>query len=149
MHHEGPMLRRTLTSNELWTLEYDEAASLLVARRTAEPMQLGGSAERMSATLAARAAGIDMRKTALLIDLRSGPMRNDEPFEEAMVTTRQHMVAAVRSFAKTAFLVRTAVGALQVKRYARAEGQELHVFEDEAAALAYLRLSSPRNASVR
>jgi hypothetical protein len=70
-----------------------------------------------------------------LIDLRSGPPgRNDEEFERA---TRGAQAELIRNFSRVAFLVRSAVGKLQVRRLARG-GSNSNVFFDEQEALRYL-----------
>jgi hypothetical protein len=70
-----------------------------------------------------------------LIDLRNGPTgRNDEEFERA---TRSAQGELIRNFSRIAFLVRSAVGRLQVRRLARG-GANGNVFLDEPAALRYL-----------
>jgi hypothetical protein len=70
-----------------------------------------------------------------LIDLRNGPPgRNDDEFERA---TRTAQSEVVRNFSRVAFLVRSAVGKLQVRRLARG-GSNSNVFFDEDEALRYL-----------
>jgi hypothetical protein len=70
-----------------------------------------------------------------LIDLRNGPPgRNDDEFERA---TRSAQSELVRNFSRVAFLVRSAVGKLQVRRLARGGGNS-NVFFDEEEALRYL-----------
>jgi hypothetical protein len=70
-----------------------------------------------------------------LIDLRNGPTgRNDDEFERA---TRSAQTELVRNFSRVAFLVRSAVGKLQVRRLARG-GNAGNVFLDEQEALRYL-----------
>jgi hypothetical protein len=71
----------------------------------------------------------------LLLDLREGPMRNDEGFEEMLGRYRVHFFTR---FAAVAILVKTAVGKLQVSRLAKNEHTRTHIFTDEKAALAHL-----------
>lgn len=77
----------------------------------------------------------------LLADLRQGPRRNDPTFEEAMAQIRPRLF---RGFRGAAILVRTAVGALQVKRHIREDGAGAEVFHEMDAALDYLRGQSVR-----
>ena len=72
---------------------------------------------------------------ALLIDTREGPLRNDPQFEELLGRARGRIVYR---FARTAVLVQSAIGRLQVARYAREDRRSPSVFTDEAAAIAYL-----------
>jgi hypothetical protein len=68
-----------------------------------------------------------------LIDLRSGPPgRNDDEFERGTQGTRE---ALTRNFTRVAFLVRSAVGKLQIRRLSRGSSS---VFLDEREALLYL-----------
>jgi hypothetical protein len=83
--------------------------------------------------------GRDRKK--LLIDLRDGPRRNDPAFEEAMSRARPRLF---RGFRGAAVLVKTAVGALQVKRHLREDGVGAEVFYEEQEALEYLRGQSVR-----
>jgi hypothetical protein len=53
---------------------------------------------------------------ALLIDARDAPARNDAEFEETFARARRPILA---QFGRVAVLVRSAVGKLQVTRYAR------------------------------
>jgi hypothetical protein len=89
---------------------------------------------------AANAAVRDaIRKTGarrLLFDVREGPPgRNDVAFEEAGVRWRREIVDA---FERSATLVKSAAGRLQVMRLARTEGMGARVFLDEEEALRYL-----------
>jgi hypothetical protein len=69
---------------------------------------------------------------AALIDLRHGPPgRNDDGFERA---THVAQIELARTFTRVAFLVRSAVGRLQVRRLSRGS----NVFLDEQEALRYL-----------
>lgn len=75
-------------------------------------------------------------RKVLLIDWREGPLRNDAPFEEAL---RRSMPKIIRNYRNVAVLVRSAVGALQVKRHFREANLVGEVFQDEADALEFLR----------
>jgi hypothetical protein len=77
----------------------------------------------------------------LLVDLRHAPRRNDTTFEDAMARIRPRVFQGFRA---AAVLVRTAVGALQVKRHMREDGTGAEVFHDEQEALEYLRGQSVR-----
>jgi hypothetical protein len=78
---------------------------------------------------------------SLLIDAREGPMRNDPAFEETLAKVRGRIVSR---FARTAVLVKSAVGKLQVARYAREDRMSPVVFTDEAEALAHLAAGGAR-----
>lgn len=74
----------------------------------------------------------------LLIDLRKSLGRNDPDFEERLVERRRELF---RRFGRTAVLVRTAVGQMQVQRHVEEDGclGIVAVFSSEPEALAWLR----------
>jgi hypothetical protein len=78
---------------------------------------------------------LDRAGMTLLLDLRSGPMRNDPAFEEAMAIYRQR---TERGYRRAAFLVRSAVGELQLQRLAQELSGAVHVTRDEADAHRWL-----------
>ncbi len=81
---------------------------------------------------------------SLLVDSREGPLRNDPAFEQILARARGQIVAR---FARSAVLVKSAVGKLQIARYAREDHKSPRVFDDEEAAVAYL--ITPRGESKR
>jgi hypothetical protein len=78
-------------------------------------------------------------RRAFCIDWREGPLRNDAPFEEAL---QKVMPRLLRGYRVVAVIVRSAVGALQVKRQLREANLTGEVFQDEADAFDFLRGSS-------
>jgi len=80
----------------------------------------------------------------LLLDTRDAPMSLDESTSEVI---RPILVEVMINFSRRAVLVKTAVGKLQAIRRAREEsarGRELvPVFDDESAAIAFLRGEEP------
>ncbi|MEM6294022.1 MAG: hypothetical protein AAGA54_22280 [Myxococcota bacterium] len=77
-----------------------------------------------------------LAQTDLLIDLRRGLGRNDVEFEQRLAARRKELFMRFR---RSALLVRTAVGQLQVRRHMEADGVEPAVFLDETEAVAWLR----------
>ncbi len=76
----------------------------------------------------------------LLLDVRDAPLIGNPELEEVMMRAARDISTG---FPRTAVLVRTAVGALQVKRVGRSLGQaDTRLFHDEAQAFAYLQRSS-------
>jgi hypothetical protein len=72
----------------------------------------------------------------LLADMRAAPGRNDAAFERAVGSLSERLFGG---YARAAFLVRTAVGSLQIQRVAREHHASApRVFTDEAEALRYL-----------
>jgi hypothetical protein len=79
---------------------------------------------------------LDRRRYGHLIDLSRAPGNNDPRFEEA---TRHIRPMFTRDFAHVAFVTRTAAGALQIARLTRQGDSTMPVFQDEAAALSFLK----------
>jgi hypothetical protein len=74
-------------------------------------------------------------KIRLLVDLRAATPRNDPEFETAIVKFRRKLFGGGQ---QVAVLVRTAMGALQVKRHVREDGFAVEVFTNESMAIAHL-----------
>jgi hypothetical protein len=72
--------------------------------------------------------------SALVVDTRQAPPRNDPAFEEAFRPVR---VRLLRGFVRVAVLVATPMGRLQAERHAREDGLSVRAFVDEAQAKAY------------
>jgi hypothetical protein len=127
-------MKRTLVDDGWVTLTIDPAIGLVCYQRTEKPYASLAELEAANARVAAALAtmGPGMR---LLLDVRRAPPRNDEAFEKHI---NHDVDGFTRRFAKTAMLVRTVVGKLQAKRLAGQRGVDPHVFDDEAAALAFL-----------
>lgn len=86
------------------------------------------------AALDARFEALPFGATSLLVDLRPVVGRNDEAFEAALAPLRRDLL---RKFERSALLVRTTIGRLQLERYLAADGIEARVFSDEAEAMAW------------
>src|SRR5262249_1855834 len=71
----------------------------------------------------------------LLVDVRAAAPRNDPTFEAAVAKLRRKLF---KGSERMAIVVRTAVGALQVKRHMREDGLSVEVFQTEEEAIAYL-----------
>jgi hypothetical protein len=75
----------------------------------------------------------------ILMDLRAGPMRNDDAFELQLRPYRERLS---KRFARVAVLISTAVGRLQMTRLAKDAPSAPRVFADENEALRYLEHAS-------
>ena len=71
----------------------------------------------------------------LLSDLRAVIGRNDSQFEDRMAKLRPRLYGGFR---RVGMLVRSSVGALQIKRLVQEDGLSRMVMTDEAALLEYL-----------
>ena len=116
-------------------LELDKARGLVQYTRSAKPLANIDDATTMFRGLVSSSLGIDRRELALLSDIRLAPGRNDDAFESAVASFRNELF---RGFCKCAALVRTMAGKLQVRRLNGTVETSVDVFDDEAAALAFL-----------
>jgi hypothetical protein len=80
----------------------------------------------------AQLAELDPGATSLLVDLRAIAGRNDVEFEQALAPLRRRLL---RRFARTAIIVRSEIGRLQLRRHLAADGIVAQVFADEAQAM--------------
>jgi len=125
-----------------FTIETELGDNLVRIRRSAEPYPTLLEMERDFEAVAAVLDRMGRDRKRLLVDLRDGPRRNDPEFELAMGRLRPKLF---RGFPHSAAVVRTAVGALQVKRHMREDGVGAEVFNDEQDAIDWLRGQSVRN----
>lgn len=87
-------------------------------------------------------AGVDRRKSCLLVDVSGTSGRNDEEFERAFAPFRQRLSAG---WLAMALVVSTLPGRLQVQRYAREDDARVTAFASRDEALTALRRAAPRN----
>lgn len=123
----------------------EESGKLIRARRTATPF---ASVADMYGVEAQFLRTIPMRERygiAVLVDVRDAPMLSNDGLEIEAVKVIDAMAS---EFDRSGLLVRTAVGALQVRRIAKTNSFRLELFEDEAMAIAYLTGNGPPPASV-
>jgi hypothetical protein len=127
---------RTLVDSLYFRLTVDDPDGVARLERKATPFA-SGEALRLAALEVERAVAGFPEGTGLLIDARDAPARNDREFEEQFTRARRPILA---HFGRVAVLVRSAVGKLQVNRYAREDGVAAQLtFDDEAQALEFLR----------
>lgn len=123
----------------------DESARVVRARRTALPFATVADMYAVEAQFL-RAIPVKERfNLSILVDVRDAPMLSNDGLE---VEAAKVIDAMASEFERSALLVRTAVGALQVRRIARTNPFRLELFEDEAAAIAYLTGNGPPPGSV-
>ncbi|HVW29724.1 MAG TPA: hypothetical protein VHC69_30380 [Polyangiaceae bacterium] len=136
----------TLYSDEYATAAMEPKQGVIRYARTATPFPSLDDMRAHYAALLRTMTGIEPEKLALLLDLRAAPPRNDAAFE----TEAARAVGTLAGpFRVHAFLVKTAVGSLQVRRLSANNGTPAkQVFTDETAALAFLT-ANERNPSLR
>lgn len=121
--------------NTYFNVSVDESRRIVKVKRTPEKFPSIESLEGVFADLTKAVKGVSKSEFGLLIDLRSGPFRNDEAFE---TTVRKHTADLVNGWRKAALLVKTAVGELQISRQARETGNPQSVFRYEHEAIKFL-----------
>ena len=104
-------------------------------RRYSDTSEIGPSFAAIDEHLRALPPGA----SSLLVDLRAIVGRNDAAFETALAPLRRELL---RKFERTAVLVRTTIGRLQLQRYLASDGIVAEVFSDEAEALAWFQRGS-------
>jgi hypothetical protein len=125
---------------ELYRDEYlvllgDPRGPLLCQVRSERPWP---SLEVLENSYAGVVAAVDRygrRGRVMLTDMRAAPGRNDPAFEAATGAIKPRLYAGMT---RIAVLVRTSIGALQIKRLVQEDGIERLVTTDEAEALAHL-----------
>jgi hypothetical protein len=127
--------RTEIFCSEYFRIELDAPRGVVWLLRTRQPYP------NIPAVHAAREGVLDCLRNrmhlrlALLVDLRTGPSRNDPEFEETVKDFRQALFSLFR---RSAVVVRMAAGVMQLTRYARSDGVGTAIFTDEDEALAYL-----------
>lgn len=128
-------MNRVLLSSPHWLMESDAASHLVWLRRS--PVAFGSIVELTAANEAVVSKFLDQYESwSVVVDMRLAPSRNDPAFEAAMHGLRSAIEAR---FARTAVLLATQVGMLQVNRLTREDGAKSFATTDEVAALRFAR----------
>jgi hypothetical protein len=125
-----------LTDNHYFSLVYFPDISVVRYTRSEHPYPSNEELERLHMEISPMLDRLGRHQCCLLVDMRSAPINNTPGFEQAMARAR---VQLLRGFSRISVLVRTAVGALQARRYSREDAINVHVFQDEGAAVSFLR----------
>ncbi len=121
--------------DEYFTLLVDERQAIVRTIRTGKPFASMRDVEVSFEGLIKALDDLGRARYALLADIRAAPGRNDPQFEEALQRVRLKWISGFR---KVGVLVQSAVGLLQVKRYARQDGVRRLVTSDEDELMRYL-----------
>ena len=122
--------------NEYVEIEPDPDHHVVVFRRTAAPLpESEPDLREFYEQIAGVFDGLPLEHWGLLVDGRAPRGRNDETFERVQNEYRPRLFGR---FGRVAALVRTSVGALQVDRYIKDEGESFGVFSEEDDALSFL-----------
>ena len=124
-----------LVRSRHYLIRVDESCRLVVARRTCERFETRAEIECCFDQLAAALAHIERHDYKLLVDVRQGPARNDPEFEG---TIRMHRQKLLCGFSCNAALAATAVGRLQILRYAQSDRREVFATDQPSEAFRHL-----------
>jgi len=128
-------MKSRLLASAHWLLEEDPAQKVVLLRRMA--LTFGSLDELSSANQqVVQLIRPEHRTWGIVVDMRQAPPRNDPSFETAMRGLRD---AVEQRFARTAVLLGTAVGLLQVTRLTREDGATSLATQSEAEALRFAR----------
>lgn len=116
-------------------LAVDRGCHLVVAWRTPQAFLSVPEIIQAFSDVETALQRIPRQRYVLLGDTRSGPTRNDPEYEEALAQVRGKLLSG---FAKNATLAQSSVGKLQMQRYAKVDGREIFISNDEQAAFEYL-----------
>jgi hypothetical protein len=125
-----------LIRNPYFVLSIDRPGRIVRYARTSLPYPSTEEVARSLKGIGTPARSYDPASVGLLVDLRDGPLRNEDDLESAIGHQRTRFFT---NFAGVAVLVKTAVGALQMSRLNKQDRLPYEVFQDEAKALAHLR----------
>ncbi len=129
-------MSRPLYSDAQVIITFDDATGIVRYTRTREPYPSLEVVRTLHEKINATFSKLPPGKHSLLVDVRDAPARNDNPFEAEI---SKAIASAAPHFARRAALVKSAVGSLQVKRIAKARGDDgFPTFSDDAEAIAYL-----------
>jgi len=124
---------RRLHDSEFWLLEEFPEQQIAVLHRTPLPASsLTALAADNDALLAALRD--EHRNFGLVVDTREAPLRNDQAFEEAMAKLRVELTS---HFQRSAVLLDSALGELQVSRLERDEGRSTFITRSVTAAFRF------------
>jgi hypothetical protein len=123
----------------------EEGGRVIRARRTSAAFATAADMYAVESQFLRAVPMRDRFATSVLVDVRDAPMLANDGLE---IEAAKVIDAMASDFERSALLVRTAVGALQVRRIARTNHFRLELFEDEAMALAYLTGNGPPPGSV-
>lgn len=124
---------RRLHDSEYWLLEEFPEQQIAVLHRTPLP---ASSLTELAADNDALLAALreEHRQFGLVVDTREAPLRNDKAFEETMAKLRVELTS---HFQRSAVLLDSALGELQVSRLERDEGRKTFITRSVAAAFRF------------
>ena len=130
-----PSVPKQVFRNDYFTVLVDERMGIVRTTRSDKPFASMQELEAAFAGLIQALDDLGRARYALLADIRAAPGRNDPEFEAALQRVRLRWIGGFR---RVGVLVQSAVGLLQVKRYAKKDGLKRLVTDDEDELVKYL-----------
>jgi cytochrome b involved in lipid metabolism len=124
---------RRLHDSEFWLYEEFPEQQIAVLRRTPLPASLLSALAADNDALLATLRE-DHRSFGLVVDTREAPLRNDKAFEQTMAKLRVELTSR---FERTAVLLDSPLGELQVSRLERDEGRSTFITRSVSAAFRF------------
>ncbi len=120
----------------LYVLERDVGKSYFALRRTATKIESLNDLVHQLDQIESSLVKISAAQLGILFDLRRAPIRTDPELGRIV---RPYLMKYAKLFKRVAVLVKTQVGKMQATRTTKELfGGLPHIFDDEAAAIAYL-----------
>lgn len=124
-----------LERNPYTAIYHDPTQQLVFLKRYSLPYPSLVEVEQNFQRLEKAMGLISRPRSLLLVDARDAPMRNDDRFEATFAPSRARLM---QGFKKTAVLLRSAIGVLQVERLSKGNVRPLGTFTRPEEALVYL-----------
>lgn len=126
---------QVLLSTDFWRMEEDSSLRLVFLKRTSTKFLDINLLKQQNGAVISQIRTTH-KSFGIVVDMREAPMRNDPEFESAMETLR----SAIRSgYARTAVLISTGVGVLQINRLTREDGSQTFATRSEVDAVEFAR----------
>jgi hypothetical protein len=126
-----------LAALDHYLLRLDRTCRLLVAQRNTTPFEDTAQIRVCFSRIEALLADLPRSDFKLLVDVRTGPARNDPTFESVL---RQERGKLLLGFARNAALAASAAGRLQIQRFAKQDGRIVFATDKPSEAFEYLEL---------
>ena len=130
---------RSIFENDCYCVEADAEAQLVTLTRRRRPFVSAQDAEGACAPVNAALDALRRAQHRLLVDSREAAPRNDAAYEDWFAPHRKSLLSG---FARTAVLVKSAVGVLQSRRLVQQDRGDAKIFTDPESAIAYLMACS-------
>ncbi|WP_437577833.1 hypothetical protein [Sorangium sp. So ce887] len=124
-----------LERNPYTAVYHDPAQQLVFLKRFSPPYPSLGEVEQNFQRLEQALGIISRPRSLLFVDARDAPMRNDDRFEATFAPSNARLM---QGFKKTAVLLKSAIGVLQVERLSKGQVRPVGTFTRPEEALLHL-----------